>query len=61
MTDKNGIPYGEKSLEELYTMLDAMLKRLERNNLTPAQKETIESKITAIYLLFDAAKKQGSY
>lgn len=54
----DGTTYGEKSLEELYRMLDTMLKRLERNNLSPEQKATIEAKVTAIYLLFDEQKKK---
>ena len=54
----NGITYGEMTLEELYRSLDAMLKRLERNQLTDAQKADIQNRITAINLIFDVQKKQ---
>ena len=57
----DGVAYGQKSFEELYRMLDAMLKRLERNNLNEKDKEEIKNRISAIYVLFDAAKKQGGY
>lgn len=57
----NGSTYGSMKLSELYKSLDAMLKRMERNNLTDAQKEDITNRISAIYLIFDEAKKQGGY
>jgi hypothetical protein len=57
----NGKAYGEMSIEELYNALDAMLKRLERNHLNDAQKQELEKRISAIYLIFGAAKQQGGY
>jgi hypothetical protein len=57
----NGITYGEMKLEDLYKSLDAMLKRLERNHLNSAQREELQNRVTAIYLLFDKEKKQKGF
>lgn len=58
---KDGQIFGKMTIEELYDGLNLMLDLLEHKNLTNAQKESIQERITAIYLLFDAAKKQGGF
>lgn len=58
--DSKGTPYGQKTLEDLYKALDVMVKAKERNNLTPDQHADLDRRITAIYLLFDAAKKANN-
>lgn len=57
----NGMTYGEMTLEDLYKASEAMKARLVRNHLNDSQKEELQNRITAIYLLFDTAKKQGGY
>ena len=61
MMDSQGESYGEKSLETLYYTLDALLRRVERNNLSATEREQIQDKIDAIYLIYDNAKKQSGY
>ena len=55
---KEGKPYGEMNIQELQELLTSMLETMKRKDLTQAQKETLQSRITAIHLISDAAKKQ---
>ena len=61
MTDSKGVAYGDKTLETLFYTLDTLLKRMERNNLSASDREKIQDKIDAIYLIFFSAKKQGGF
>lgn len=58
---KDGKTYGEMKVQELFELLSSMTDALKRNGLTPSQKENLQNRITAIYLLFDTAKKQGGF
>lgn len=57
MKDSNGMRYGDKSIKELYKMHNAMISRLERNNLSEKDRLDIEDKLDAVYLILDAKKK----
>lgn len=59
--NKDGELYGAMTLEELYGLLNEMMAFREKNSLNDDQKSKLEKKITAIYLLFDYAKKKGGY
>lgn len=61
MQSADGLPYGKKPLKDLFELCDKMLKRLERNNLTDAQRQQLTDRISALYLIFDARKKQGGF
>lgn len=57
---KDGKTYGEMNVQELKELLTSMIETKKRKDLTQAQKETLQSRITAVNLIFDAAKKQQS-
>ena len=57
MEDSKGQMYGTKPLSQLYYMLDALQTRIEKNNLRPDEKEALQDKVDAIYLLMDDYKK----
>lgn len=59
MKDSNGMRYGDKSIKELYKMHNAMISRLERNNLSEKDRLDIEDKLDAVYLILDAKKKEN--
>ena len=61
MRDVNKVRYGDKSIKELYEMHEAMSRRLERNNLSTQERNSIEDKIDAVYLILDAKKKEKGY
>ena len=61
MLDSKGEPYGKKSPETLFYMLEALQKRIKTNHLTPQEKEQLQDKVAAIYLILAEQKKQGGY
>ena len=61
MTDSHGQAYGEKKLDKLFYMLDALQQAIKNPNLSSAQKEEYQDKIDAIYLIFNDAKIQNGY
>ena len=60
MKDTAGMSYGEKDLGDLYIMYDAIMKRLERNQLADNEKIALQDKACAILLIFNDEKvKRG--
>ena len=57
----DGIPYTEKDNKSLFYMLDAMEKRLVTNHLTQAEKDQLNDKRAAIYLIWNQRKEQAGF
>jgi len=58
---QSGLTYGQMSIENLFELLEKMVARVNKNNLTEAQKTEIMRRISAIYLIFDFEKNQCGY
>lgn len=56
--DRNGVPYVDKSIEELFYTKDKLMERLKRNHLTEADRDFINEKIMAINVIFATTKQQ---
>lgn len=61
MTDRNGDFYGGKTVEQLYYTMGALQMRLEKNHLETAEREQLQDKIDAIYLILNQAKIKGGF
>lgn len=59
--DRNGEPYGHKDNKTLYYMLDAIEQRFVTNNLSQEEKDAMNDKKAAIYLIFETRRKQAGY
>ena len=57
MEDSKGQMYGQKPISQLYYMLDALQTRIQKNHLSPEEKESLQDKVDSIYLLMDDYKK----
>lgn len=59
--DRNGEPYGHKDCKTLFYMLDAIEQRFVTNHLTQDEKDGLNDKKAAIYLIFKTRREQAGY
>ena len=57
MEDSTGEMYGNKKPQQLYMMLIALKKAMKNNNMNASEREQMQDKVDAIYLLFDDMKR----
>ncbi|MBQ6503248.1 MAG: ERF family protein [Flexilinea sp.] len=58
MMDSEGEAYGNKSISNLFDILNLLSARLKRNHLTDRERQELKDKVDAICLIFDQQKKQ---
>ena len=58
---QSGMTYGQMTIEDLFDLLEKMVARVNKNNLTEQQKNEMMRRISAINLIFDYEKKQGGF
>ena len=56
--DSAGEPYGQKSISNLFDILNVISARIKKNHLTEKEHQELKDKVDAIYLIFAQQKKQ---
>ena len=61
VTNKNGETYGSLDTEKLAYMHNSLRKHYRENNLTPAEKETLQMKMSAIQIILDDRRANKAF